>query len=113
VRADQPVRHRQRDQAGKDYIYEQLREDIDLEQHVVAGNLRGDLGDFLAGPLSFAVGAEYRVDKIDVRHDPLSNVYAYFQNFGSDYDGKTEVIEGYLEVELPLIEDTPFFESSC
>jgi len=98
-------------QAGKDYIYEQLREDIELQQHVVAGNLRGDLGDFLAGPLSFAVGAEYRVDKIDVVHDPLSNVYAYFQNFGSDYNGKTEVIEGYLEVELPIVKDTPFFES--
>lgn len=98
-------------QAGKDYIYEQLREDIDLEQHVVAANLRGNTGDLLAGPLSFAVGAEYRVDKIDVLHDDLSNVFAYFQNFGADYNGKTEVIEGYVEAELPIIEDTPFFQS--
>lgn len=97
--------------AGKDYIYEQLREDIDLEQHVVAANLRGNTGDILAGPLSFAVGAEYRVDKIDVVHDDLSNVFAYFQNFGADYDGKTEVIEGYVEAELPIVEDVPFFNS--
>jgi outer membrane receptor protein involved in Fe transport len=98
-------------QAGKDYIYEQLREDIDLEQHVAAANLRGQTGDLLAGPLSFALGAEYRVDKIAVLHDDLSNVFGYFQNFGADYDGKAEVIEGYLEAELPIIEDTPFFHS--
>jgi outer membrane receptor protein involved in Fe transport len=98
-------------QQGKDYIYEQLREDITLDQHVVAANLRGSTGDILAGPLSFAIGAEYRVDSIDVVHDPLSNVYAYFQNFGSDYDGKTKVIEGYLEVELPILRDLPGAES--
>lgn len=98
-------------QEGKDYIYAQLREDIDLEQHVVAANLRGSTGDILAGPLSFAVGAEYRVDTIDVRHDDLSNLYAYFQNFGSDYDGKTKVAEGYLELELPLVKDVPLFHS--
>ncbi len=98
-------------EAGKDYIYEQLREDITLDQHVVAANLRGSTGDLLAGPLSFAVGAEYRVDSIDVAHDDLSNLYAYFQNFGSDYDGKSEVIEGYLEAELPLVQDVPGFQS--
>lgn len=98
-------------EAGKDYIYEQLREDIDLEQHVAAANLRGSTGDILAGPLSFAIGAEYRVDKIDVIHDELSNVFAYFQNFGADYNGKAEVIEGYIEAELPILEDVPFFHS--
>jgi outer membrane receptor protein involved in Fe transport len=96
---------------GKDYIYEQLREDIDLDQHVVAANLRGNTGDLLAGPLSFAVGAEYRVDSIDVVHDDLSNLYAYFQNFGSDYDGKSEVIEGYVEAELPILRDVPGAQS--
>ena len=97
---------------GKAYIYEQLREDIKLEQHVMAANLRGSTsGDVLDGPLSFAIGAEYRVDTIDVVHDPLSNLYAYFQNFGSDYDGKTKVAEGYAEVELQLLKDVPYFQS--
>lgn len=96
---------------GKDYIYEQLREDIQLEQHVVAANVRGQTGDILAGPLSFAIGAEYRVDKIDVVHDDLSNLYAYFQNFGSDYSGKSEVVEGYLEAELPILKDLPLARS--
>jgi outer membrane receptor protein involved in Fe transport len=98
-------------QEGKDYIYAQLREDIKLDQHVAAANLRGSTGDLLAGPLSFAIGAEYRVDTIDVTHDDLSNLYAYFQNFGSDYDGRTEVIEGYVEAELPILRDLPGAES--
>ncbi len=89
-------------EAGKSYIYDQLREDINLEQHVIAGTFRGEAGDILGAPLSFATGAEYRVDKIDVKHDPLSNLYAYFQNFGSDYDGKTEVFEAFAELELPV-----------
>ncbi len=98
--------------AGKAYIYNQLREDIDIEQHVAAVNLRGDTGaDILAGPLSFALGAEFREDSIAVLHDPLSNVYAYFQNFGSDYTGNTRVVEGYLEAELPIVEGVPGVES--
>lgn len=93
---------------GKAYIYNQLREDITLEQHVMAANMRGDTGgDLLAGPLSFAFGMEYRVDQIAVTHDPLSNVYAYFQNFGSDYSGKTKVTEGYVELELPVTKNAP------
>lgn len=96
---------------GKDYIYDQLREDIDIEQHVAAVNLRGDTGaDILAGPLSFAIGGEFREDSISVLHDPLSNVYAYFQNFGSDYTGNTRVVEGYVEAELPVIEGVPGVE---
>jgi outer membrane receptor protein involved in Fe transport len=97
--------------AGKAYIYNQLREDIDITQHVAAVNLRGDTGaDILAGPLSFAIGAEFREDSIAVLHDPLSNIYAYFQNFGSDYTGNTRVVEGYLEAELPIIEGVPGIE---
>lgn len=97
---------------GKAYIYDQLREDIDLQQHVMAVNMRGETGgDLLAGPLAFAVGLEHRIDKIAVVHDPLSNLYAYFQNFGSDYDGKTTVSEAYAEVELPLVKDAPLFQS--
>lgn len=98
-------------EAGKAYIYNQLREDIAVDQHVLAANLRGQTGDVLAGPISFALGGEYRRDGIVVTHDPLSNLYAYFQNFGSDYDGTTRVAEGYLEAELPIAQDTPGFRS--
>ena len=97
-------------QEGKDYIYGTLREDLRMQQHVIAANMRGSTSDLLAGPLSFAFGGEYRIDKINVTHDPLSNSFAYFQNFGADFNGKTEVIEGYIEAELPILADVPFFQ---
>jgi len=95
------------DPAAREYVYTTLVEEIMLDQHVVAANLRGPLAELPGGELAVAVGGEYRVDSIDVTHDPLSNLYAYFQNFGADYDGKTEVVEGYVEVGLPLIADQP------
>ncbi|MXO98905.1 TonB-dependent receptor [Altererythrobacter xixiisoli] len=95
------------DPAAKDYIYGTLIEDIKLEQHVVAANVAGELTQLPAGPISLALGGEYRVDRIDVTHDDLSNLYAYFQNFGSDYNGKTEVIEGFAEIGVPVFKDEP------
>ena len=98
-------------QGAKDFIFSQLREDIALQQHVAAVNLRGELADLGAGPIAFAAGAEYRRDSIDVRHDALSNQYAYFQNFGSDYDARSNVVEGYGEIGLPLVKDASWTKS--
>lgn len=94
--------------AAKNYIFGTLTEEIKLQQHVGAFNVRGDLVDLWAGPLSVATGGEYRTDKISVVHDALSNTYAYFQNFGTDYRGTSNVFEGYLEAELPLAKDVAF-----
>jgi outer membrane receptor protein involved in Fe transport len=96
---------------GKAFIFGTLREEIKLQQHVVAGNVRGDLAELPAGAISVAAGAEYRVDKISVLHDALSNQYAYFQNFGSDYSGTSNVIEGYAEVGIPLVKDASWTRS--
>ena len=95
------------DPAARDYVYGTLREDIDFNQHVVAANAQGNVAELWAGPLILAGGLEYRREKIDVVHDPLSNVFAYFQNFGADYNGTAKVAEGYLELQLPLLKDAP------
>jgi outer membrane receptor protein involved in Fe transport len=95
------------DPAARDYVYGTLREDIDIDQNVVAVNTQGNVADLWAGPLVLAGGLEFRRDRIDVAHDPLSNLFAYFQNFGADYNGTTKVAEGYLEAELPLLTDAP------
>jgi iron complex outermembrane receptor protein len=95
------------DPAARDYVYGTLREDIDIDQNVVAANTQGNVAELWAGPLVLAGGLEFRRDRIDVAHDPLSNLFAYFQNFGADYNGTTKVVEGYLEAELPLLRDRP------
>jgi len=91
------------DEAARDYVYGTLIEEIDLAQHVAAVNFSGSLFALPAGQIGLALGGEYRVDTIDVVHDELSNSFSYFQNFGADYDGKSEVVEGYAELEVPLL----------
>ena len=95
------------DPAARDYVYGTLVEDIDLTEHVLAANVQGEVAQLWAGPLSLAGGLEFRRDEIDVVHDPLSNAYAYFQNFGSDYNGTSKVTEVFVEGELPLLRDKP------
>jgi outer membrane receptor protein involved in Fe transport len=94
-------------EAAKDYVYGTLREDIDITQHVLAANVQSTVAELWAGPLSLAGGLEFRKDEIDVLHDSLSNQFAYFQNFGADYNGTSKVSEAYIEAELPLLKDKP------
>jgi outer membrane receptor protein involved in Fe transport len=89
--------------AARDYVYGTLVEDIDITQHVIAANMQGEVAELWAGALSLAGGLEFRRDEIDVVHDALSNQFAYFQNFGADYNGTSKVSEAYLEVEMPLV----------
>ncbi|HXC57870.1 MAG TPA: TonB-dependent receptor, partial [Steroidobacteraceae bacterium] len=101
----------QASQAAQDYVYRTLTEDIHIAQHVVAANIKGEVFDLWAGPLSIATGLEYRHDSTSLQHDALSNSYAYFQNFGADYNARQDVTEGYLEAELPLAHDLPLIHA--
>ncbi len=98
-------------QAAMDYVYRTLVENINIDQHVAAVNLQGKLAKLWAGDLSVATGVEYRRDSTAVLHDKLSNVFAYFQNFGADYSAKQNVTEGYVEAELPLLVDQTLADS--
>jgi iron complex outermembrane receptor protein len=101
----------QASQAALDYVYRTLTEDIHIAQHVVAANLQGEVAELWAGPLSIATGLEYRHDSTSLQHDALSNSFAYFQNFGADYNASQDVLEGYLETELPLARDLPMINA--
>jgi len=98
-------------QAALDYVYRTLTEDIDITQHAVATNIRGDVAELWAGSLAMAAGVEYRHDATNNVHDELSNSFAYFQNFGADYHASQDVVEGYVEAELPLLTDARFARS--
>ncbi len=67
----------------------------------------GSVAELWAGPLSIATGVEYRHDSTSLQHDTLSNSFAYFQNFGADYNASQDVTEAYLETEVPLLRDLP------
>jgi iron complex outermembrane receptor protein len=96
--------------AGLNYAFRTLRELSTLKQAVVSGNLHGDLFDgFGAGPIKASFGAEARRDTADVTHDLQDQPYYddYFLGYGLDYAGRVSVLEGYGEVNVPVIKDLP------
>jgi iron complex outermembrane receptor protein len=92
------------------YAYRTLPEDFEYEQSVVAANIRGDLfKGWGAGPIGVAAGLEYRHDSGDVTHQmattPWYNDFAL--SYGLDFKGKIKVVEGYGEVNVPVLKDLP------
>lgn len=93
-------------QAAYNYFVSNQHQETELEQDVAAASISGTAFDLWAGPLSFAVGAEYRRDKLDVVSDPLLT-YAFFTGFNStSYGGSNYVKEGFIELGLPVLKDS-------
>lgn len=83
-----------------------------ITQHAAALNLRGDLFSTWAGPVAVAVGAEYRQDRSQGAADATSIASGWSSNQAftllPDGDNTTE---GYVEVNVPLLKDSPFGRS--
>lgn len=95
-------------QEALNYAYRTTREDFEYDQHVVAASLNGDLFDgWGAGSVGAAVGVEYRSESGMVTHGniPYFNEFAF--TFGRDFGGDIEVLEGFAEVNVPLLRDRP------
>ncbi|MES2059141.1 MAG: TonB-dependent receptor [Pseudomonadota bacterium] len=79
-------------------------------QTVFAGTITGDLGNYgLTSPLasrgiSLVLGAEHRLETLKFTADSVAK-----QGGTTDADGSIRVMEGYGELEVPLIQDKPFF----
>lgn len=102
------------------------------KQDSVIGSISGDVFDLPAGPVSVAVGAEYRRVTLDLTSNadpalidtaaersayfaglrgvsPTSPIY-YLTNVGSA-QGKQTVKEAFAEVAIPILSDTAFFKA--
>ena len=93
------------------YAFRTLREFSTLKQDVLSANVGGDLfSGFGAGAVKASFGAEARRDTADVTHDLAHQPWYnnYFLSYGLDYAGKISVLEGYGEVNVPVIKDAPF-----
>ncbi len=77
----------------------------------MSGNVGGDLfGGFGAGPVKASFGLEARRDTADVSHDLADqgpSMTTYFLSYGLDYAGMISVVEGYGEVNVPVLKDLP------
>lgn len=99
------------DPAALAYAFRTLHEFSTLKQYVLSGNLRGNLyRGFGAGPVKIALGLEARRDTADVTHDLQDQPFYdnYFLSYGLDYAGKIDVIEGYTELDVPVLRNRPF-----
>lgn len=99
---------------AREFVTAPVTNESKLTQHVVSGVLTGNTADFYelpAGPIGFAVGFQYRDEKSSFSPDPL-----YFQNNvtfrvpDAATVGSFDVIEGFAEVQVPLIQDKPLIE---
>ena len=97
-------------QAAINYAFPTLSEDVVFTQLDFAANVHGDLFEgFGAGPVRLAAGAEYRHEYGDVTHNlPNQPFYnSYELSYGLDYKGAIDVLEGYGELNVPLLKDAP------
>ena len=73
-----------------------------IEQETIAASVTGEPFSLWAGPVSLAVSAEHRKDKVDGVNDPISAAAGH--NIGNlpALHGATSVTEGALETLVPL-----------
>ena len=98
-------------QAAIDWLMADSTDHSKLTQHVVSGALTGDTGAFLelpGGPVSFALGGEYREERSSFTADPLIQQGLTFISPLYNSRGKFHVAEIFGETTLPLVNDQPF-----
>ncbi|HEY0446300.1 MAG TPA: TonB-dependent receptor [Allosphingosinicella sp.] len=85
--------------------------DARITQKVAGANISGNLFDpWGAGPWGLALGTEYRKESSESRSDALTVAGLNAGNARPDVEGQFDVIEGYAELIVPILSDTPFFD---
>jgi iron complex outermembrane receptor protein len=90
------------------YIDANTTHSFDTRQMVLAANATGSLIDLPAGPLSLAVGGEWRREKSSEDWDPITNAGLTAGNQLPDTKGKVTVKEIYGELNVPIFKEQPF-----
>ncbi len=96
--------------AQRAYAFGDLREENTITQDVLAFNVTGQLWQgWGAGPLSAAAGVEYRAEKLtnEAADEPFYQRTDYAAQYGDPFAGRTQVKEGYVELEMGLLKDLP------
>lgn len=94
-------------QAAQNYILGEATQSTVIKQQVGAVNLRGEPFSLWAGPISVALGAEWRKEEYNARQpDAISLVNGYFLGNYKPSAGSYNVREGYFETVIPLLVDS-------
>lgn len=101
-------------EAARRYIVTDTVSKASLDQLVISGFVTGDTSqafELPGGPVRFALGGEYRREKVFYRADPLVEQGFTFYNALPTFDPDAfDVKEGYAELQFPILKDTLFFE---
>ncbi len=92
------------------YAFGNLTESNTIEQQVVAASVTGELWEGLgAGAFAAALGLEYRHEELvnDAGPLPFFPRTDFGLQYGDAFGGEVDVTEGFLELEMPLLRDTP------
>lgn len=117
---------------AEDYVTGTSSYDATIKQDSVTLNVQGNLLDLPAGPVAVAVGGEYRKQSLNLTSnadpallDTAAERTAFFQglrgvpaaalkyfitNIGIA-SGSVSVKEGFAEIDVPVLKDTPLFQS--
>jgi outer membrane receptor protein involved in Fe transport len=99
--------------AAAQYFNYNARHTASLEQFDVLAFMGGDLSQLFelpGGPISFALGGEYRRENARYTNDPFVESGATNAVVIGQFDPPTfEVKEAFGEVRIPLLRDMPFF----
>lgn len=74
-------------------------------QKILGTNFSTSLFELPAGPLGFAIGAEYREEQSDQVQDDLSASGQLFYNAIGRTKGEFDITEAYTELVIPLLKD--------
>jgi outer membrane receptor protein involved in Fe transport len=94
--------------AGLGYVFGTSRAELELTQKVAAVSLSGEPFSTWAGPVSFALGGEYREESADQKVDALSQAGAFGLGNPRALTGDLNVKEAFAETVVPLAENVPF-----
>src|SRR5690606_35600309 len=94
------------DPAAVAFAWRPQFQEFRYRQHVVAGSVSGQLFDgWGAGPISMAAGLDYRKESGEVAQLGDQPTGGFSFAFGLDYAGEIEVVEGFLETNVPVFRD--------
>ncbi|KGB55344.1 TonB-dependent receptor precursor [Sphingopyxis sp. LC81] len=82
-----------------------------FERQVAGASLSGTLFDLPAGPVAVAVGAEYRKDSYQSTPSAMDLNKEYGAASNNALAGSFDVKEIFGEIRIPILSDTPFFDT--
>lgn len=96
--------------AALGYIYGTSVQFITIKQDVASASLRGEPLSTWAGPVSVALGAEYRRESYGATTTALDPTNAFFVGNFRSSNGHYSVKEGFFETVVPLLDSIRFFK---